>query len=346
MASVAAAGNQIGGSVNTVRTNTEQVRQQVPWYAQRQNKMHFDGGLRYHPFLDGKCEGENSSFTKLVTRSNRTYGGDTETTIVWSEEMKEVALVLAGKRLTRIQSSFRKVYRGKLLRSALVCTIPTFFHGTNRACLTTDLYRGDHTNPHVDDIMELSENAEAYEFYYRNFLKCVIPPTTFKRCLKQGPTSLGSKVDTLSTSKKDAKDESLVEFVTEAEETMGLFVLENFNHVWQAQLAEEVQKTGIPLPFPKYTTAKKDILLMQKSHGVEVAKGKRLTSVGTKRWNELSQKVAADRARPERQVWEQELLGEMAAEVAGSRKRPRGAANPVQPSTDKLHIAIPDWMKD
>jgi hypothetical protein len=198
----------------------------------------------------------------------------------------------------------------------------------------------------VTDFMELSENTDAYEFYYRHFLKCIIPPAAFKRCLKQGPASLGSKVDRLANDKKNAQKESLVEFVTQAEETIGLLVLENYGHVWHAQLEEEVQKTGNPLPFPKYTTANKKIILAQKSEGVEVAKGKRLTDAGSKRWNELSEKVAADRARPERLVWEQELLGEMASEISGSRKRPRAAANGVPPSTVKLHVAIPDWMNN
>ena len=77
--------------------------------------------------------------------------------------------------------------------------------------------------------MELSENPEAYEFYFRHFLKFLIPSTAFKNCLKQHPTSLSFNVDRLTTSIKGAKD--MVEFVTVAEERLGLFILENDEEV-------------------------------------------------------------------------------------------------------------------
>jgi hypothetical protein len=193
--------------------------------------------------------------------------------------------------------------------------------------------------------LELSENPEAYKFYFKHFLKCVIPPTTFKNCLRQDPRSLSSKVDRLARGKEQANN--LVEFVTEAEETLGLFILDNFSHVWQAQLTQEEEETNkeeANVVFPKYTKAKKSALVLQKSTGVHVAPGKRLSDDGTLRWNELSLKVAADRARPERTAWEQEVLGEMAAEALSGKKRRYEKATQVPPSTVRLHVSIPGWM--
>jgi hypothetical protein len=115
MVSVVAAANSNGGNANTVRTNTEQVRDHVPWYNQKGSKTHLEGGLRYYPFFDGKSDSVNSSFTKLVERSYKA-SGIADMTIVWSEEIEVVALLLASKRLTQIQSNFRAVYRSKLLR--------------------------------------------------------------------------------------------------------------------------------------------------------------------------------------------------------------------------------------
>jgi hypothetical protein len=193
--------------------------------------------------------------------------------------------------------------------------------------------------------MELSENPEAYKFYYKHFLKCVIPSTTFKNCLRQDPQSLSSKVDRLARGKKEATN--MVEFVTEAEETLGLFVLDNFSRVWQAQLRQEDTNKGeqVNMVFPKYTKTKKSALLLQKSMDVHVAEGKRLSDDGILRWNELSLKVAMDRARPERTAWEQEVLGEMAAEALSSKQKRRyEKVTQVLPSTVKLHLSIPDWM--
>lgn len=192
--------------------------------------------------------------------------------------------------------------------------------------------------------MQLSENPEAYKFYYQHFLKCVIPPVVFKKCLKQSPTSLASRVDRVANSQRETIDKTKVEFVTEAEETLGLFVLENFSHVWEAQL---VVDPDADVAFPKYTTAKKDTLLAQKEQGgVFVANGKKLSNAGTERWNELSRKVAADRARPERKAWEQAVLEEMTGKAMGGRKRPRERATRVAPSTVTLVVAIPAWMTD
>jgi hypothetical protein len=205
-----------------------------------------------------------------------------------------------------------------------------------------------HTDAYtLDDIMKLSKNPEAYKSYYKHFLKCVIPPTTFKRCLTQSPTSLGSQVDRDATSKKNARERGLVEFVTEAEETLGLFVLENFSDVWQEQLEQEVAGTTEEKnkTYPKYTKAKKDALILQQTEGnVHVANGKKLSDAGTVRWNELSMQVKSDRERPERKAWEKALLEEMAAELLGGRKRPRETATRVAPSTVKLFVSIPGWV--
>jgi hypothetical protein len=185
--------------------------------------------------------------------------------------------------------------------------------------------------------MELSKNPEAYKFYFKHFLKCLIPAQTFKNCIRQHPTSLSSKVDRHAKTIKGATGD-MVPFVTVAEETLGLFFLDNYSEVWQAQLTQK--ENTVTDVFPKYTTGKKNTLLAQKRKGVHVARGQRLSNEGTKRWNELYLKVTEDRERTERKAWEQILLEEMTTAALKGKKRPREAVAQTEPTKLKALFSM------
>jgi hypothetical protein len=328
----------------TVRTNVAQAKPIVPWYKQEQNKTHFEAANRIFPFFDGMCEDENNDYVEVVKWSMSLPPCDTS--IVMSEGMKTVALLVTKTRLTQIHSSFRSQYRRKLLRGSSCCTIPPFFLDTDTApCLISVAYTPDirrtADSPTVDRIMKLSKDEEAYEFYFKSFLRFVIPPLTFKNCIKQEPTSLSSKVDRMASSIKGARGgKDMVPFITVEEETLGLFFLDNYSDVWQAQLTQKVNT--VTDVFPKYTTGKKNTLLAQKQKGVMIAKGHRLSNEGTARWNELYEKVTADRKIIEREVWEQILLNAMSTEATNGKKRPRAAVAQVAPPTTRLRFSMPE----
>jgi hypothetical protein len=320
-----------------VRTNVAQDNPLVPWYELDQNRRHFETANRTFPFFDGMCDDENNDYVEVVKWSMSLPPCDT--TIVMSEGMKAMALLVTKTRLTQLQTSFRTQYRCKLLRGSSCCTIPLFFLDTDTApCLISVAYTRDirrtTDSPAVARIMELSKDEDAYEFYFKNFLRFVIPPLAFKNCIKQGPTSLSSNVDRMATSIDGARGgKAMVTFITEEEETLGLFFLDNYSDVWQAQLTQK--ENTVTDVFPKYTTGKKNTLLAQKQKGVKIAKGHRLSNEGTARWNELYKKVTADRKVIEREAWEQTLLNDMTTEATNGKKRPRAAVAQVAPPTTR-----------
>jgi hypothetical protein len=358
MATIAAGAGAGAGAMmsdlNTVRTNVTQAPPPPkPWCEQPGNTAHLIEAARYSPFFDGMDEAHNKAYMRIVRNSVKTSGvGSADKTIVkWSPEMKEAARKVTNKRLTQMQSNFRTQYRSKLsLKSEKSsCTVPPFILlGTDTPCLISAKYRDDNSAstdpPEVEAMMELSENPEAYKFYYKNFLKMVIPPVLFKNCLRQDPKSLSSEVDMLARSKTEACH--MVEFVTVAEEALGLFVLENYRDVWQEQLERaDDNDAGAGVKTPRYTTGKKAALILQKTNGVHVAKGARLSNEGTDRWNELMGKVHADRTRPARKIWEIQVLEEMAAETLNNRKRPREPTTQVPRSTKSLTMFLPGRLE-
>jgi hypothetical protein len=237
-----------------------------------------------------------------------------------------------------------------LLSRGSSCTIPSLFYlGTDTdttACFLLSVQYDKNIRrivdpPTLDAIMELSRDEEAYEFYYKNFLRLILPAQTFKNCIKQHPTSLSSKVDRHAQSINGAsmsRTEDMVPFVTVAEETLGLFFLENYSEVWQAQLTQK--KNSVTDVFPKYTTGKKNTLLAQKKKGVHVARGQRMSHDGTARWNELYLKVTEDRERTERKAWEQNLLEEMTTAALKGKKRPREAVAQTEPTKLKALFSM------
>jgi hypothetical protein len=190
-------------------------------------------------------------------------------------------------------------------------------------------------------MLELSANPEAYAFYFQNYLGYVVQPKLFDNALRQYPKRTTDRVDKFAKSIKSQAG-TFDEFVTVAEEPLGLFIITNYKNVWDAQInqgSNDVEET------PIFTRARNKGVNKQKEDGVIVTTGEHISSEGRTYFNSLLQKVKADRKRRPRKDWEEKLLKEMSDKRTRQGKRKVREVTPPKPPRTRTVTIIPKWKQ-
>jgi hypothetical protein len=196
--------------------------------------------------------------------------------------------------------------------------------------------------PTLDDMLKLSKNPTAYAFYIQNFLGYVVQPKLFANSLRQNPKLLSSRVDSMAKTVAGARG-MFEEFVTIAEETLGLFIMANYQDVWEAQI--RLKRTDVD-DTPKYTRARNKVVLKQKQeNGVNVTTSELISREGTTYYNTLFNRVKRDRRRKHRKQWEENLLKEMSTKQAGKGKRKIREITPTRPPLATVRV-VPNWRRN
>jgi hypothetical protein len=180
-------------------------------------------------------------------------------------------------------------------------------------------------------MLELSKNPVAYAFYFEHYLGYVVQPKLFDNALRQYPKSTTDRVDRHAKSVK-GQEGTFDEFVTVAEEALGLFILANYKKVWDAQIyqgSNDVEET------PDWTRARNKGVNKQKEDGVIVPMGEHISSEGRDYYNTLCRRVKKDRKRRTRKDWEGKLLKEMSDKRTRKGKRKVREVTPSKPSRTK-----------
>jgi hypothetical protein len=305
------------------------------------------GGFRYIPFWTGEDDEENQDYLEQMetsmSLSEHHKTGETMLPNGWTVNMKKAALKTTKERLSAVRNHLRTQYRRKYLNCGyfLDNVVPLL---TNLPSYITVIYGSGSTiedPPTLNEMLELSRNPEAYAFYFEHFLRYVVQPKLFENGLQQYPKLLSSRVDKFAKSISGARGE-FDEFVTIAEETLGLFIMANYQGVWDAQIEQNKMEVEVT---PKYTRAKNRVVLKQKEDGVSVTNGEKLSSDGTTYYNELSLKVQHDRRRRARKKWEEKLLQDMSNKQAGKGKRKVREVTPPVPTHSTVRL-IPNWKRN
>jgi polyhydroxyalkanoate synthesis regulator phasin len=194
-------------------------------------------------------------------------------------------------------------------------------------------------SPTLEDMLKFSENPEAYAFYFEHYLGYVVQPKFFDNALRQYPKRLTAKVDKFAKSRKEKRNLN-DEFVTVAEEALGLFVIANYQKVWDAQINNnntDVEET------PTFTRARNKGVNKQKEEGVIVELGEHISSEGRTYYNELLKKVQADRKLRSRKNWEEKQLKQMSDKRTKQGKRKVREVTPPKPKRTRTVTIIPSW---